>query len=344
MSRRPFLRETAVERLFRYRGVILVVSTPILLILLVIAIMPRSSPHDDLLHLANVMPEVVESADGMQYAVVIDAGSTGSRVHTYRFKPSSKGPVLVDDDFHQLKPGLSSFADEPDKGADSLIPLLEAAVARVPASAQKETTIEVRATAGLRLLPGQKAEDLLSAVRTFLAKYPFTFDDTSVSIMDGADEGAYQWVTINYLIGAMGGPPSKTVAAVDLGGGSVQMAYALPQNKAASAPKGYVRALRGGGATYHVYVHSYLGYGLMAGRAAILNAEQEAQACLPSGANGTYVYGGKKYAASAGKEVSEFSRCETAVTTAMNEGKACTEGIAEGECGFDGVWTGGGGD
>jgi len=48
----------------------------------------------------------------MRYAVVLDAGSTGSRVHSYRFKSTDKGVLtLVDDTFEQLKPGLSSFAE-----------------------------------------------------------------------------------------------------------------------------------------------------------------------------------------------------------------------------------------
>jgi hypothetical protein len=48
----------------------------------------------------------------MRYAVVLDAGSTGSRVHSYRFRSSEKGVLtLVDDTFEQLKPGLSSFAE-----------------------------------------------------------------------------------------------------------------------------------------------------------------------------------------------------------------------------------------
>jgi hypothetical protein len=48
----------------------------------------------------------------MRYAVVLDAGSTGSRVHSYRFRSSAKGVLtLVDDTFEQLKPGLSSFAE-----------------------------------------------------------------------------------------------------------------------------------------------------------------------------------------------------------------------------------------
>jgi Golgi nucleoside diphosphatase len=56
-----------------------------------------------------------ESSGGaMRYAVVLDAGSTGSRVHSYRFKSSGVGALnLVDDTFEQLKPGLSSFAEVP---------------------------------------------------------------------------------------------------------------------------------------------------------------------------------------------------------------------------------------
>jgi apyrase len=45
------------------------------------------------------------------------------------------------------------------------------------------------------------------------------------------------------------------VAAIDLGGGSVQEAFALPDDAASAAPKGYVTKLRAGGSTYSVYVH-----------------------------------------------------------------------------------------
>ena len=60
----------------------------------------------------------------------------------------------------------------------------------------------------------------------------------------------------------------------------MQHAYALSDPKAASeAPPGYVRALAGGGKRYSVYVHSYLGFGLMAGRSAVLKqGEKESKA------------------------------------------------------------------
>jgi len=79
----------------------------------------------------------------------------------------------------------------------------------------------------------------------------------------GAHEGAYAWLTLNYLLNKLGGGPEATVAAIDLGGGSVQEAFALPATDAASAPAGYVTTLRAGGNSYSVYVHRWVWFGLV---------------------------------------------------------------------------------
>jgi hypothetical protein len=42
-------------------------------------------------------------------------------------------------------------------------------------------------------------------VREELRGYPFVFGEDSVSILGGADEGAFQWLTLNYLLGNLGG-------------------------------------------------------------------------------------------------------------------------------------------
>ena len=68
-------------------------------------------------------------------------------------------------------------------------------------------------------------------------------------------EGGYAWLTLNYLLGKLGQPEGDTVAAIDLGGGSVQQAFALSHTEANTAPEGYVIQLAGGPLTYHVYVH-----------------------------------------------------------------------------------------
>ena len=124
----------------------------------------------------------------------------------------------MDDTFEQLKPGLSSFAKNPAKGAASLKPLLDVAMKTVPGAQRRETTVEVRATAGLRMLPGSEADSLLAAVRDLLRGYPFKLQENGVTIMDGAEEGAFQWLTMNYLLGNLEGDVGDTVATVDLGG------------------------------------------------------------------------------------------------------------------------------
>lgn len=58
---------------------------------------------------------------------------------------------------------------------------------------QRRTPIKVGATAGLRLLPGGKADDILAAVKAHLAKdYPFQLEQ--VTIIDGElTEPACMW-------------------------------------------------------------------------------------------------------------------------------------------------------
>jgi hypothetical protein len=155
------------------------------------------------------------------FAVIVDAGSTGSRVHVFRFGHGADGNTLEleDDTFEAVTPGLSSHAADPEAAAASLDPLLALALATVPADQHSRTTLTVGATAGLRLLPGKQADDILDAVRLRLReKYPFVVEPRNgVTVLDGQSEGAFAWLTLNYLLGHLGKPAGETVAAIDLG-------------------------------------------------------------------------------------------------------------------------------
>lgn len=64
---------------------------------------------------------------------MLDAGSTGSRIHVYKFIQDAKGRIdVVSEVFVQVKPGLSSFATDPAGAARSLDPLMDAALEAVP--------------------------------------------------------------------------------------------------------------------------------------------------------------------------------------------------------------------
>jgi hypothetical protein len=101
------------------------------------------------------------------FSVVIDAGSTGSRVSVFRFKQDmdKKALKLLGEVFMQVRPGLSSFQDDPKGAAKSLAPLLAVAAKAVPPEVQNGTSLTLRATAGLRLINKTKSEAILSVRR-----------------------------------------------------------------------------------------------------------------------------------------------------------------------------------
>lgn len=345
-------REGVTDVLHRYRGVAVLTAVPILLIGLVYLVMP-SSEHirrlpnpdesDTFSDRAESMTNKIPEGQGHDaYAVIFDAGSTGSRVHIYSFT-KSKGQMDLDEDtFEQLKPGLSAYADDPEKAAQSLQPLVKIALDTVPKHLQSKTRIKLGATAGLRLLPGDQADKILEAVKAYFAQQPFILDPKDgVTILDGKDEGAFAWLTLNYLLGYLGKAEEETMAAIDLGGGSVQQAFALTPTEASQAPDGYITKLSGGGKEYHVYVHSYLGFGLMAGRAAVLAWEETKQAnpCVPSDHTGIYQYGGLSYNLVASPSGASFESCSKLVTLVLKQDADCGAPVAQ--CAFNGAWGGG---
>ncbi|KAF9474275.1 nucleoside phosphatase GDA1/CD39 [Pholiota conissans] len=209
----------------------------------------------------------------VQYALMIDAGSTGSRIHIYKFNNCGPSASYEYEVFKMTQPGLSDYAGHPQDAARSLDILLDEAVRVVPKSMHGCTPIAVKATAGLRLLPGSQSADILHAVEEHLHNsYPFKLQDKDgVVIMDGKDEGVYAWITANYLLDTIKTDTLKntpTYAVLDLGGASTQIVFEprfpSPHEKLEEGEHKY--DLKFGGRTYVLYQHSYLGYGLMQAR------------------------------------------------------------------------------
>ncbi|XP_033041295.1 ectonucleoside triphosphate diphosphohydrolase 6 isoform X3 [Trachypithecus francoisi] len=214
------------------------------------------------------------AADGHEvfYGIMFDAGSTGTRVHVFQFaRPPRETPTLTHETFKALKPGLSAYADDVEKSAQGIQELLDVAKQDIPFDFWKATPLVLKATAGLRLLPGEKAQKLLQKVKEVFKASPFLVADDCVSIMNGTDEGVSAWITVNFLTGSLKTPGGSSVGMLDLGGGSTQIAF-LPRVEGTlqTSPPGYLTALRMFNRTYKLYSYSYLGLGLMSARLAIL--------------------------------------------------------------------------
>ncbi|AEY98046.1 FAFR362Cp [Eremothecium gossypii FDAG1] len=205
-----------------------------------------------------------------KYVVMIDAGSTGSRVHVYEFDVCTEPPILVGEKFKMRKPGLSSFNDDPVGAAKSLDELLDYATSVVPKDKRNCSPVAVKATAGLRKLGDEKSSRILEAVRKHLEQdYEFPVVDEGVSIMSGADEGVYAWITTNYLLGNIGTAEKQQTAAVfDLGGGSTQIVFEpeFPSKDIQMEEGDHKYNLNFGGHQYTLYQFSHPEFGQMEAR------------------------------------------------------------------------------
>ncbi|KAL4073325.1 nucleoside phosphatase family-domain-containing protein [Scleroderma yunnanense] len=301
----------------------------------------------------------------VQYALMIDAGSTGSRIHIYKFHNCGPSPVYEYEVFKQIQPGLSSYAGNPNAAAQSLDVLLDEALRVVPASLRGCTPVAVKATAGLRLLGAQESTEILNAVEEHLVSaYPFILPDRdAVAIMDGRDEGVYAWITANYLLDTIRPDSPAGVApyaVLDLGGGSTQIVF--EPERAAREEAGlkdgeHKYGLVFGGTTRMLYQHSYLGYGLKSARGSVhrlvefmdsvrkpyTNTDEEnipriSNPCLAQETTKEVEIpqadGEKRTVLMAGEDIGSFEACKRVLELVMAKDAVCELK----PCSFDGVY------
>ncbi|KAI0736244.1 nucleoside phosphatase family-domain-containing protein [Fomitopsis betulina] len=298
----------------------------------------------------------------VQYALMIDAGSTGSRIHIYKFNNCGQSPTYEYEIFRMTQPGLSSYSGRPQEAAQSLDVLLDEAVRIIPKDLQSCTPVQVKATAGLRLLGTAESTAILGAVTSHMhTKYPFSLKDADgVVIMDGKDEGVFAWITANYLLNTIrsdspAGTPS--FAVLDLGGASTQIVFEPTFSKPDSTlePGEHKYDLAFGGKTHVLYQHSYLGYGLMRARQSVhrlvefmgtlrgTGAGANATVSNPCLARGTAkavdiedarVPGGQFGVTMVGADVGAFDACNRVVELVMAKDAICEVK----PCSFNGVY------
>ncbi|CAI9096599.1 OLC1v1032784C1 [Oldenlandia corymbosa var. corymbosa] len=196
-----------------------------------------------------------------RYGIVIDGGSTGTRIHVFNYQVQDG---ILKYDFGKnglasmkVNPGLSAYADEPEKARAAIEELLAFGRKRVPRDYWRETEIRLMATAGMRMLDDAVQEKILEACRRVLRGSGFRFYDDWAAVISGSDEGMYAWVVANYALGTLGGDPRQTTGIIELGGASAQVTFVSDE----PLPPEYSRTVTYGNVSYNLYSHSLLQFG-----------------------------------------------------------------------------------
>ncbi|KAM5298589.1 ectonucleoside triphosphate diphosphohydrolase 8 [Ctenodactylus gundi] len=206
-----------------------------------------------------------------KFGVVFDAGSSHTSLFVYQWpadKEKDTGVVSQALACQVEGPGISSYARDPAQAGESLKGCLGAALALIPEAQHWETPAFLGATAGMRLLSqknSSQAEGVLAAVSRVLRQCPLDF--WGAEVLAGRDEGAFGWITINYVLGRLVQystgqwvqPAERMlVGTLDMGGASTQISFApggpILDHSAQATFRLY-------GTNYSIYTHSYLCFG-----------------------------------------------------------------------------------
>jgi len=234
------------------------------------------------------------------WALLIDAGSTGSRMHLYEWSPRVFGtlPPPISKPFtsevwtERMQPGISTFADNYEGVGVALTPLIDFAKTQLMHLADKWDTFPIflKATAGMRELPLNQREGILDAIRIFLidnVTCPFSFKNLQQArVMAGEEEAAYAWAGVNFASGALLGSewgtggtatPASAFGTLEMGGASSQIAFFQPEQ---SIITNFFKLQVGAAMHWNIYAHSFLQYGRVSARARMWSTRAEKAGCF----------------------------------------------------------------
>lgn len=210
-----------------------------------------------------------------RYLIVVDAGSSGSRLHLFSHTLKGQVPVINDIFSVSAKPGISAYAHHPEDVGLALNKLFADAKAELTKLHidTHDVSVSILATAGMRMLPYDQQQAIYTQIKLFL-KNAYDFQVNRVETISGQQEGLYGWLDINYLQENFQ-QQKATVGSIDMGGASTQIAFATDANQNKN-----IIDIKIGDVTYHVFSKSFLGLGQDQARAAI-NAHPDVAACYP---------------------------------------------------------------
>jgi len=189
------------------------------------------------------------------YWIIIDGGSTGSRLHIFEFVKSEEDNDTIDvvrRGSTRVDKPLSAFARtplqiendvllEPSHVSEHILPLFDFAAAVIPSKYHTTTEVRYEATAGMRLVEEDEQSIVYNALYKGLmestmessgSKFPFAaMKPSDIETLSGELEGFYGAVAANYLHGTIDAQMKMKdenvmpLGALDMGGSSTQLVF-----------------------------------------------------------------------------------------------------------------------
>ncbi|EMS62472.1 hypothetical protein CFC21_002979 [Triticum aestivum] len=222
------------------------------------------------------------SEGSSEYYVILDCGSTGTRVYVYEWSinhndgnsfpialkplgnaPKKKSGKLVGRAYQRMEtePGLSKLVHNEAGMKKAIEPLLQMAERQIPRRAHKHTPVFLYATAGVRKLPTADSEWLMDKAWDVLKNSSFSCSRDRVKIITGMEEAYYGWVALNHhlnMLGTSSSASEMTYGSLDLGGSSLQVTFET--DKVVQGDTGV--GLTIGSVNHQLSAYSLSGYGL----------------------------------------------------------------------------------
>jgi|Transcript_89645 apyrase len=218
-------------------------------------------------------------AEVSNYIVLIDAGSTGSRIYVYNYPPrlleATDLPYIVHSPLtrprslgsYSIRPGLSSFAEDASNISSYLHELTMKAKDILETHGQQthsqHVPLYLGATAGMRVLGRKQRDYVLHQARRYFGSddCPFEFSlPEQARVISGEEEGVFGWLAVNDAQNSLSANAGTTYGLLDMGGASAQIAF-IPKEPSVLANFFPMHFGQFSDGPIHLYSHSFQGFG-----------------------------------------------------------------------------------
>jgi apyrase len=187
------------------------------------------------------------------YSLIIDAGSSGSRIYIYKIQPGINDglPEIEFIENKKVEPGISNYEHYPDSMRVLMGQLLSFAESKIDPASWEDTELYLMATAGMRLLTEKQQKSTLKELTSYFKQHS-KFDFKKAVIISGQYEALYGWSVLNYIDDRFN-PATPRESMMEMGGASTQITFLSEESKGKD-----ILSRSYAGSEYAIFAKSYL--------------------------------------------------------------------------------------